>query len=160
MRVIIAILVIFTVGFIRAAEVRISLHEKDPLMQKEVPAFTCYAFKIESATLTSLASASGKALQQTNEYSIEERRLSLHGKRVAKADEILYQCHVGGCDLVIVRDEYNSFSNPLRILSAFSGHPIQVSKIVILTIVDGDLKSQTEIIRRPASYEWTASIME
>jgi hypothetical protein len=153
MKVLILFMVLLT-EIVQAIEVKISVLEKDTQVT------TSYSFDVASSNLKPLDSASGDAVPQTTTYSVKDGQLLAGDKNLAEADELLYQCHIDGCDLVIVRDEYNSFSNPLRILSAFAGHPIQVSKIVILKIVDGKVRKQLEIIRKPSSYDWTASVLE
>jgi hypothetical protein len=153
MKVLILFVVLLT-DVVQAIEVKISVLEKNTQVT------TFYSFDVASSALRPLDSASGKAMPKTTTYSVKDRKLLAGENSLSDADELLYQCHIDDCDLVIVREEYNSFSNPLRIFSAFGGHPIQVSKIVILEIVDGKVKTQSEIIRKPSSYDWTASVLE
>lgn len=138
----------------RATEVRLSVYEENTQKTRY------YAFDVAKSALKSLSEASGKAVEQTTTYSVKDRRLFGGDKILVKADEILYQCHIDGRDVVVVRDEYNSFSNPMRMLVAFAGHPVQVSKIMVLKIVDGKLETTTRIIRRPSSYRWRVSVYE
>jgi len=144
----------FIMGCKPAAEVRISVLEVST--QKT----TAYEFNVGSSALKPVEKVSGKVIQQTTRYTVEDGRLLTDRKKVSSATELLYQCHIDGYDLIVVRKEHNSFSNPLRILSAASGHPIQVSKIVILKIVNGKLKTETEIIQKPSSYKWEVSVLE
>jgi len=138
----------------QAAEVRLSVFEESTQRTRN------YKFDVATSVLKSSRVVSGKAVQQTTIYSAKDGYLFAGDKKIVEADELLFQCHVDGCDLVVVREEYNSFSNPLRILFAFGGHPVQVSKIVILKIVDGKLETKKEIIRKPSSYHWRVSFGE
>jgi hypothetical protein len=58
----------------------------------------------------------------------------------------------------VVRVEYNSLGGPIRLLSAFAGHPIQVSKVLILAISGEKIRSENEITRKDSSYGWSAKI--
>jgi hypothetical protein len=108
--------------------------------------------------LRKISEARGSELAQLSKYTSSDRKLIGDGKLLATADEILYQCQVDGIDLVVVRDEYNSFLGPIRLLAAFSGHPIQVSKITMLTIVNNTQISRREITRKDASYQWVVKV--
>jgi hypothetical protein len=136
----------------QATEVKLSLLEESTQKTRH------YEFDVTTSALKSLRSASGETVQQTAIYTARDRYLFAGDKKIAGADDLLYQCHIDDCDLVVVRDEYNSYSNPMWALFAFSGHPVQVSKIVILKIVDGKLKTKREIIRKASSYHWRVSV--
>ena len=137
----------------QAAEVRLSVFEESTQKTRN------YKFNVATSVLKSLRVASGKAVQQTTIYSTKDGYLFFGDKKMVEADELLYQCRVDGYDLVVVRDEYNSFSNPMWMLFAFAGHPVQVSKIVIVKIADRKLRTKTKIIRKAASYHWRVSVL-
>lgn len=59
---------------------------------------------------------------------------------------------------MVVRDEYNSFLGPLKLLYAFSGHPVQVSEIVLLVILNNVVVGEREIIRKESAYRWLVGI--
>jgi len=145
---------VFLVNFAHAAELEISVLE----VSKEQT--NHWSFDTAKSVLKPLKTTTGKALQQTTTYSLRDGKVYRGEKKVSSATEILYQCRIDGCDLLVVRDEHNSFSNPMRILSAAAGHPIQVSKIVIFKIVDGKLKTKAEIVRKPSSYQWKVAVHE
>jgi hypothetical protein len=148
------LLLVLLIGVSEAVEVKILV------IEEKTKATTYYTYDVETSGVKPVASVSGGVVAQVRTFSIKDRRLLAGDRKVTNADQLLFQCRINGVDLVIVRDEYNSFSNPLRILSAFSGHPIQVSKIVILKIENGELKRKATIIQKPSSYEWTATILQ
>ena len=104
--------------------------------------------------------ATNQLLPKITKYKVEKRRLIAGDQSLIKADNILLQCSAGDTDFVVVRQEHNSLASPLRVLSAFSGHPVQVSKIVIVKIADGKLVDQRELTRRASSYDWTATVSQ
>lgn len=138
---------------VRASEVRISLLEESTRQT------TNYFFDANSRTVTPTGGIGGTEVPKITKYYIRDRQLSSESRTLAKADEILYQCHVEGVDLVIVRSEYNSFANLLEILAAFAGHPVQVSRILVLQCKDHALTAETEITRKAASYRWSVKIL-
>ena len=129
------------------------------LLEKQTNAVTTYSFDPQSSRLKPVQHASGKEIPQFSKYGVRERKVILNGNPLADAEEILYQCEVNGTDVLIVRVEHNSFSSPMKWLAAFSGHPIQVSTINILTVIGGELKDQTRIEQKDSSYRWSAKIL-
>jgi hypothetical protein len=103
-------------------------------------------------------SAEGSALPSIDRYVVKDYHLRYRDKTLAEAVEILAQTSVGEHDLVVVRHEYNSFSNPLRILSAVAGHPVQVSEIIALAVSDGRVVKRWRLARVASSYEWRADV--
>jgi hypothetical protein len=134
------------------SEVQISL------LERRTSILTDYSVDLPKLELRKISEARGSELAQLSKYSSSDRQLIADGKVLAAADEVLYQCQVDGMDLVVVRDEYNSFFGPIRLLAALSGHPIQVSRIVILTIVGNTQVSKREIVRKDASYRWVVKV--
>lgn len=49
-------------------------------------------------------------------------------------------------------------SNPLRLLAALAGHPVQVSEINAFALRDGRVISRWRLVRRASSYEWRAVV--
>ena len=119
---------------------------------------TNYIFNTDSSALHKIANSYGSELPIIDRYVLRNRRLYLDDKPITHADEILYQGQLDGTDLVVIRDEYNSKSNPWRLFAYSLGHPIQVSKIIVLVIKDGVLKTQKEITRKAASYHWEVKV--
>jgi hypothetical protein len=68
----------------------------------------------------------GRELSTINRYKIQDHQILLNNKQLVHATEMLFQGNVNGTDLLIIREEYNSRSNPVRILAYWLGHPVQV----------------------------------
>jgi hypothetical protein len=98
----------------------------------------------------------GPAFQPINAYEIRNCRLQKGDSQIANAVEILVQARAGALDIVVIRNEYNSFSNPLRILAAIVGHPSQVSEVTALALSDGNVIGRWRLARAASSYEWRA----
>jgi hypothetical protein len=94
----------------------------------------------------------------TGSYYISDGKVSFKGRELIDADELLFESNVNGKDVLLVRDEYNSFSNPLKLLSAFVGHPVQTSQIYILVIESGKLKNKLRLQKQDSSYEWQVKV--
>lgn len=135
-----------------ASEFVIALHEK------ATNETTNYAFDLNTSELRKVSEVFGNEIANTSYYVVRDQKLVGNGKVLMDADEILYQGQTGGIDLLVIREEYNSFSNPVRWLSALSGHPIQVNKILAVTIKDGNILAQKEIVKKPSSYHWSAHV--
>jgi hypothetical protein len=87
--------------------------------------------------------------------------LCIGDKHLVRAEDILCQCSVDGRDIVVVRKEYNSFSNPLRWLYALSGHPVQVSEIwAIIADKRGVLKMTLLARGTQVVYGWRCAAFE
>lgn len=136
-----------------AVEPRVSLYEK------QTGTTTAYAFDAEHGRVRKLKKARGEVLPRIESYRIESRNLCA-AVCLIEADEILFQGRLGDTDVVVVRKEYNSFSDPLRWLAAESGHPVQVSSIRVVAISAGRLRAKAELTRRAASYHWTAVVVD
>ena len=119
-------------------------------------------FRIETDSLSArrIQAINSEALVEIARYKIEKGKLITGDQSLMKAETILFQCSWGDRDFVVVRQEYNSFCSPLRVLAAISGHPIQVSKIVIVKIAGGKVAARKELTRRASSYYWTATISQ
>ena len=120
-------------------------------------------FRIDTDSLRVMKSkqpATNQPLPKITRYKVEKERLIAGDESLMKAENILFQGSAGDADFVVVRREHNSFSNPLRVLSAIAGHPIQVSKIVIVKIAGGKIAGDRELARRASSYDWTATISQ
>lgn len=79
---------------------------------------TNYIFDVATSTLSKTQAIAGGELPPIKKYVSRHEKLYSSDTVLADADEVLFQCEVEGVDLVVVRDEYNSFSNPIRILCA------------------------------------------
>jgi len=130
------------------------------VFEKSTGANTNYWFEAESLALAKEKSGTISEIPQSSNFSLVNRKLMVDGIATSAADDILYQCSVDGFDLIVVRVEHNSFSNPFRWLTALSGHPIQVSTIYVLKIKDHEVLKRREIVHKPASYEWRATISQ
>ena len=119
-------------------------------------------FRIETDSLLvrRVRATNSQALANITRYKIEKGKLIAGDQSLIKAESILFQCSAGDTDFAVVRQEYNSFCSPLRVLAAISGHPIQVSKIVIVKIAGGKLAGHRKLTRRASSYGWTAIISQ
>ncbi|MFZ6709586.1 hypothetical protein [Undibacterium sp. TC9W] len=130
-----------------ANEVQLSLQE-DKDQQ------THYTVNIPDISLHKIASITGSELPQIAKYVSKNRKLMFDDAVLADADTILFQCELDGVDIVVVREEYNSYFGPLKLLSAMSGHPIQVSKIILIVIKDKVIVDKKEIERKESAYVW------
>ena len=102
------------------------------------------------------ARSTDSMLPSTDSFSIQDRHLIYANRPIAAADELLAQGTDEGIQIAVVRQEYNSLSNPLRLLSAFSGHPVQVSKITLIAIRNSRVAWEKELTHEPSSYTWSA----
>lgn len=103
-----------------------------------------------------LSTRRGSPLPETQSFSIQDRHLIYGSHPITAADDLLSQGRSGALDIAVVREEYNSFSNPFRIMAALAGHPIQVSKIKLIAAGEGRLVWEQELVREPSSYQWSA----
>jgi len=139
-----------------AAELRLALFEE------ATKRTTYHSLNLETGRFASAPEASGSSPAATSSYRIGNYKLEAAGGGASLMDatEILAQASTAGCDVLVIREEYNSFSNPFRWLTAFAGHPIQVSKIHWVVFKDGKVLYRKELQREPASYRWTAKLFE
>ena len=143
-------------GLACATEVRLALYEA----QSNQTSF--HSLDVASGEVSSAQSAGTVELGTLEAYRVRNEHVEdvQSGQSIAEATEILCQATSGGVDLIVVRQEYNSLSSPVRWLSAFSGHPVQVSKIVWLLVREGKVVHIIELMRKPASYHWKAKLSE
>ena len=149
-----AIVLLFITSLANAGAIRVDV------LEKSTGKSTIYWLDVMSLSLVKRDLASMREIPQSSTYSLSNRKLTVDGVSITAADDILFQCPVEGFDLVIVRVDHNSISNPLRVLTAFSGHPIQVSVIYMLKIKDRAVVLKREITHKPASYEWSAKVSQ
>ena len=128
------------------------------LSEKRTSEKTTYAVETQTGKVREQEGAKGTPLPAIKVYKVANRRLCAR-ECVADAEEILFQGRRGDVDVVVIRKEYNSIANPLRLLGALIGHPVQVSSIRVV-LVRGEGVTQTELVRKPASYDWEASIVQ
>ncbi len=136
-----------------AGEIKINLYEREA---KET---TKFLFNTKSSTAQKLENANGAEIPKINRYLIKNYKLTIDDKPITDAINILYQCQIEDGDLIIVRDEYNSISNPFRLLAFIAGHPTQVSKVKVLVVKNGVLKSEKELASKASSYDWEAKAL-
>ena len=128
------------------------------LVDKATSERSNYSFDISERNFHGIASIQGTLLPQLEKYTSQNRKLIGNGIVLANTDEILFQCEIDGVDLVVVRIEYNSLLGPLKLLGALSGHPVQISKIILLTIANNAVASEKEITRKESAYRWLVGI--
>ena len=136
----------------RANDLIVSITEKDTTTE------TVFRVNAQSLKCTRIQTRQNRALPRIHKYTIVNWQLSAAGRRLTNATEILFQTTVDGNDFLVIRDEYNSWLGPLRLLVAFSGHPVQVSKIVVVKVASGRSIARKELTRKAASYHWSATI--
>lgn len=139
---------------VSAAEVNLSLLDERTSQE------TSYTFDLNALRFHEIDSANGVPVEQIHKYASRGRKLVVDGQIRADADEVLFQCNVAGVDLVIVRDEYNSFFGPFDFFAALGGHPVQVSRIVALTIASNGAVTEKEILRKASSYHWHVKVFK
>lgn len=136
-----------------AAEVHIALYD---LQKGRVSNFS---IEIDGVRLLPVEQVGGSSpLPLGSGYHLVAGKLvrSSDGRAFLNADEILAQATVAGADVVVVREDYNSFSTPFRWLVAVAGHPYQISKISVLLVGKGDRVKSFEVAREPYSGGWKA----
>lgn len=156
MRLVVLALWIATSVSAQAAELRLALFEE------ATKRTTYHSLHLESGEVAVVPDAAGSAPAATTIYRIKDYKLdgAKGGPPMMEATEILAQATSGGFDVLVIREEYNSFANPLRWLSAMAGHPVQVSKILWVVVKDGKVLHRKELQREPASYRWSAQLFE
>jgi hypothetical protein len=154
MRFLLFALAIFGASHCSAAELILELHEN---ATKQT---TYHSLEPPSGKVAVAAQSGSEPTRAIAAYRIKDWKLVglSSGGPLLNATEILSQASHDGLDFIVLRDEYNSFSNPLRLLSALAGHPTQVSKIVWVVIRNGIVIHSIEIKREPGSYSWTAGM--
>ncbi len=145
---------LLVVAHANAEDLLLSLHEV------KSQATTNFLLNLKTGKADVVSGDTGDPLIASNVYVVRDWKLvqPVDGKTLIDASQILFQTRVADLDVLIIRDEYNSFSNPFRWLSALAGHPVQVSKILWITIKNGDVIYSVELRREPSSYEWTAGL--
>jgi hypothetical protein len=140
----------------QAADLRLALFEE------ATKRTTYHSLNLETGKVASATDATGPSPATTSIFRIKDYKLEAvnGGPPLMEATEILAQVASAGFDVLVIRDEYNSFSNPLRWLFAMAGHPVQVSKILWVVVKDGRVLHRKELQREPASYQWSAQLFE
>ncbi len=147
-------------GTANADEVKFSLLEKYNALGKYTNRITYYSYDTHSNALRTTRPEPGTAKASEGPFKVtEHRKLALGARELTGADQILFQGRTGNAWFLIVTDEYNSL-NPLHWVSAISGHPIQVTKVLILVVRDDKLVVEKEVTGKGASYDWQASVLD
>jgi hypothetical protein len=92
-------------------------------------------------------------------YSITSRELQRDGHAFVSADHLLYQCNVGGVDLVVIERSHAS-PNPLYWFAALSGHPIQFSEIWVYSFDDSGVSRSRRLVAGSRAANCLAVIYE
>jgi hypothetical protein len=125
----------------------------------QTPVTTAFLINKRSLHATPIPPHVGHPFPTIRKYTIVNGQLtSSGGNTLTKATEILTQATLGGNDFVVLREEYNSRSSPFGLLAYYSGHPYQVSRIVVAKVVAEELAARKELTSKGASYHWRASI--
>ena len=119
---------------------------------------THYTFDSDSSRVHQVQPATQEDLASVDTFSVGGRRLFFGPQELLKADDLLAQGRADGIQFAVVRHEYNSVANPWRALAVLSGHPIQVSQLLVLAVKDGRLVSSATLVRRLAAYHWKAKL--
>lgn len=119
-----------------------------------------FEFDTASATVSRSTLPTGEQLPAISDYFVREYQLVRvpTNATVGEAIELLGQVRVSGGDFVVVRQEYNSYSNPLYWLAAFSGHPVQVSRIAWFLVSNGGDVRSGSFLARASSYHWSVDV--
>ncbi len=136
-----------------ANELQLEITEKITLKSKK------YLIDIDKLTFKEIESIQGSEIPQINKYTVQNHKL-VRTIALSSSDEILYQCSLGEYDIVIVWDEFISYFGCCKILFALIGHPVQVSKIMILIVSDNQVINWREITRKEDSWGWIVKIYE
>jgi hypothetical protein len=128
------------------------------VFEAKTAATSTHCVGLDQIALVKTGPAAGPVLAPTDIYAVKNGRLVHDATVIADATEILAQARAGHHDVVVLRNEYNSFSNPLRVLSAFLGHPVQVSEIAVLLLREGRVIKRWRLAREASSYEWRADL--
>lgn len=133
---------------VNAAQIELKITELKTQMT------SCYSFNNESSELGLITCAPGNQIRSTGPFTVQSGKLVKGKRKYGSVTELLYQADIGDKWVVLIRQEYNSYSGFKRLLSAFSGHSVQVSKIVILTIKNDEVSSKKTITEKASSYHW------
>ncbi|HEV2207504.1 MAG TPA: hypothetical protein VG167_01940 [Verrucomicrobiae bacterium] len=132
------------------------------VQQRGDPAALQYVLHTAAATSEPRNGPVGKPLPSTGDYALRDYKVvrTSTGSALGAAMEILAQSRVGSFDVVLARQEYDSFSTPWRWLAALSGHPVQVNRITwFLVATDGIVRSGY-LVARPNAYYWSVRLFE
>lgn len=91
-------------------------------------------------------------------YSIKNQSLVINNSAIFDANEILFVKRFENFDFVIIRETYNSFSNPLKLLVAVAGHPMQITKIYALKIKSGKVEDDIRLIKQDNASSWVVKV--
>ena len=119
-----------------------------------------YEIKVSPLSARQIPRVRGASVPQIHKYITTEGRLMDGLNAITEANEILYQCQVDGVDLVIARVQGDSLFGPIKLLSALSGHPVQINKIVALEIQNDKVLAAETVIRKESSFHWSASVFK
>ncbi len=132
------------------------------VQQRGDPVTLQYVLHTDVATSERSSSPVGKPLPPMGDYAVRDYKVvrTSTGSALGAAMEILAQSHVGSFDVVLTRQEYDSFSTPWRWLAALSGHPVQVSRITWFLVATDGIVRTGYLVARPTAYYWSAALFE
>lgn len=122
-----------------------------------------HVFRIDLADkkVVSDKPAAGKPIAQISKYvTKDDGHVWLGTKKLGSANDIFAQASFEGTDVLIVRREHNALFNPLKFLIAITGHPIQVSEIWVVALVDGKEIWSERLVSKDAVYRWKVRLFE
>ena len=120
---------------------------------------TVFYLDLENLKIEPESKIYGDSIPKTSVYRISNRLIIKDSIVIGPGDDLLYQCNLNSLDVLIIRKEYNSFSNPIRILMAISGHPVQVSEIRIVVRNEKTNLMEEVLRRKKNAYNWYAKVV-
>ena len=154
MRIILVVMLLFLSLVAQAGEAYLALFERLTVMTNN------YEIEVSPLSVRQIPSVRGVLVPQIHKYITKAGKLLNGASAFARANEIRYQCQVDGVDLVIIRVESDSLFGPIKLLSALSGHPVQINKIVALEIKNDKVLAAETVIRKESSFHWSAAVFK
>ena len=154
MRIILVVMLLFLSLGAQAGEAYLALFERLTVTTNN------YEIEVSPLSVRQIPSVRGVLVPQIHKYITKAGKLLNGANAFARANEILYQCQVDGVDLVIIRVESDSLFGPIKLLSALSGHPVQINKIVALEIKNDKVLAAETVIRKGSSFHWSAAVFK
>ena len=149
-------LLVIVPGFALGQEVLVRVQQRgDPIALE-------YVLHTDAGTSNPTKRQPGRPMPAISEYTIREDKLvrTSTGATIGAAVEVLAQARIDRSDVVLARQEWNSLSTPWRWLAAFSGHPVQVSRISWFLVRTDGTVSSGDLVTRPSAYEWSVELFE
>lgn len=124
-----------------------------------------YVLDTQRGVLRPASSSFGEKIPPIGRYHVsgsdrQPYQIRTDSKVIGPGEGILYQCHTGDADVVVVHNEYNSFLGPLKILAALSGHPQQVNEVLVYVVQDDRVTAKLRVAKRINSFDFRAEVRE